>query len=255
MNKQPYGSHFITFEGPDGSGKTSQLKLAAAWLKRHGVPLLITREPGGTSIGEEIRKLLHDTERTEMARETEILLYSASRAQHVAEIILPALEAGKVVLCDRFFHSTYAYQGYGRGIDVEVLRAITGMTLFAAAYMAENIRGGLQAIPRGQEEAAKAVGLNSLQTMALIIMPQALRAVIPAIVGQFISLFMDTTLAVIVGLVELLAVGRTVLSSNRDWLLLDKEIYIFIAAVFWIFTFAMSYASRQLETALGVGER
>ncbi len=142
----------------------------------------------------------------------------------------------------------------GLRID-RVLRAMTGMTLFAAAYMAENIRGGLQAIPRGQEEAAKAVGLNSLQTMALIIMPQALRAVIPAIVGQFISLFMDTTLAVIVGLVELLAVGRTVLSSNRDWLLLDKEIYIFIAAVFWIFTFAMSYASRQLETALGVGER
>ncbi len=125
MNKQPYGSHFITFEGPEGSGKTSQLKLATAWLKRHGVPLLITREPGGTPIGEEIRKLLHDTGRTEMARETEILLYSASRAQHVAEIILPALEAGKVVLCDRFFHSTYAYQGYGRGLSMDSLQLIT----------------------------------------------------------------------------------------------------------------------------------
>ena len=136
-----------------------------------------------------------------------------------------------------------------------VLRAMTGMTLFAAAYMAENIRGGLQAVPRGQEEAAKAVGLNGFQTMALIIMPQALRAVIPAIVGQFIALFMDTTLAVIVGLVELLAIGKTVLQSRPEWLLLDTEVYLFIAAVFWVFTYSMSYASRQLEVALGVGER
>ncbi|MCK4831181.1 MAG: amino acid ABC transporter permease [Anaerolineales bacterium] len=142
----------------------------------------------------------------------------------------------------------------GLRID-RVLRAMTGMTLFAAAYMAENIRGGLQAIPRGQEEAAKAVGLNGFQTMALIVMPQALRAVIPTIVGQFIALFMDTTLAVIVGLVELLAIGKTVLQSRPEWLLLDTEVYLFIAAVFWVFTYSMSYASRQLEAALGVGER
>ena len=125
MNKYPHSSRFITFEGPDGSGKTSQLKLAAAWLESRGVPLLITREPGRTSIGEEIRKLVHDTKRTEMAREAEILLYSASRAQHVAEVILPALKAGKVVLCDRFFDSTYAYQGYGRGLPMEPLQLIT----------------------------------------------------------------------------------------------------------------------------------
>jgi general L-amino acid transport system permease protein len=136
-----------------------------------------------------------------------------------------------------------------------VLRAMTGMTLFAAAYMAENVRGGLQAISWGQEEAAKALGLTGFQTMTFIILPQALRAVIPAIVGQFIALFMDTTLAVIVGLVELLAVGKTVLQSNPDWLLLDMEVFVFIAAVFWVFTFSMSYASRRLETALGVGER
>jgi dTMP kinase len=123
MNKKK--GLFITFEGPDGSGKTSQLKLAVTWLERHGVPLVITREPGGTLIGEEIRKLLHDTRRTEMAREAEILLYSASRAQHVAEIILPALQAGKVVLCDRFFDSTYAYQGYGRGLSMDALQLIT----------------------------------------------------------------------------------------------------------------------------------
>jgi general L-amino acid transport system permease protein len=136
-----------------------------------------------------------------------------------------------------------------------VLRAMAGMTLFAAAYMAENVRGGLQAISRGQEEAAKALGLTGFQTMTFIILPQALRAVIPAIVGQFIALFMDTTLAVIVGLVELLAVGKTVLQSNPDWLLLDMEVFVFIAAIFWVFTFSMSYASRRLETALGVGER
>lgn len=126
MNKLPHSHRFITFEGPDGSGKTSQLKLAAAWLECHGVPLLITREPGGTPIGEEIRKLVHDTKHTEMAREAEILLYSASRAQLVAEVILPALTAGKVVLCDRFFDSTYAYQGYGRGLPMKSLQLITG---------------------------------------------------------------------------------------------------------------------------------
>jgi general L-amino acid transport system permease protein len=136
-----------------------------------------------------------------------------------------------------------------------VLRAMMAMTFFAAAYMAENVRGGLQAIPKGQYEAAEAVGLNAFQTMLLIVLPQALRAVIPAIVGQFIALFMDTTLAIIVGLVELLAIGKSILNSNVEWLLLDSEVYIFIAAVFWVFTYSMSYASRRLETALGVGER
>jgi len=136
-----------------------------------------------------------------------------------------------------------------------VLRAMIGMTLFAAAYMAENVRGGLQAIPRGQYEAARAVGLTGFQTTTFIILPQALRAVIPAIVGQFIALFMDTTLAIIVGLMELLAVGKAVLQSNQEWLLLDKEVYLFIAVAFWLFTYSMSYASRRLETALGVGER
>jgi general L-amino acid transport system permease protein len=136
-----------------------------------------------------------------------------------------------------------------------VLRAMIGMTLFAAAYMAENVRGGLQAIPRGQYEAAQAVGLTGFQTTAFIVLPQALRAVIPAIVGQFIALFMDTTLAIIVGLLELLAIGKAVLQSNQAWLLRDKEVYLFIAVLFWIFTYAMSYASRRLETALGVGER
>jgi general L-amino acid transport system permease protein len=136
-----------------------------------------------------------------------------------------------------------------------VLRAMLGMTLFAAAYMAENVRGGLQSIPKGQYEAAKAMGLNGFQSTALIVMPQALRVVIPAIVGQFIALFMDTTLAIIVGLLELLAVGKAVLNSNPEWLLLDMEVYAFIALVFWIFTFSMSYASRRVEEAVGLGKR
>jgi general L-amino acid transport system permease protein len=113
----------------------------------------------------------------------------------------------------------------------------------------------LQAIPVGQVEAAKAVGLTGFQTTVFIVLPQALRAVIPTIVGQFISLFMDTTLVIIVGLLELLAVGKAVLQTNPDWLLRDTEVYLFIAVVFWIFTYSMSYASRRLESALGVGER
>ncbi len=136
-----------------------------------------------------------------------------------------------------------------------VLRAMMGMTLFAAAYMAENVRGGLQAIPKGQVEAARALGLNGFQTMFFIVLPQALRLVIPAIVGQFIALFMDTTLAVIVGLTELLAIGRAILESRVEWKLLNMEVFLFIALVFWVFNYAMSFASRRLETALGVGQR
>jgi general L-amino acid transport system permease protein len=136
-----------------------------------------------------------------------------------------------------------------------VLRAMLAMTFFASAYMAENVRGGLQAISRGQIEAAKALGLNGFQVTLLIVLPQALRMVIPAIVGQFIALFMDTTLAYIVGLTELLTIGRAVLQSRKEWLLLDMEVFVFIAALFWVFTYAMSYASRRLEKALGVGQR
>jgi general L-amino acid transport system permease protein len=142
------------------------------------------------------------------------------------------------------------------GVRVDrVVRAMIGMTLFSAAYMAENVRGGLAAIPSGQYEAAKAVGLNGFLTMSLIILPQALRLVIPAIVGQFIALFMDTTLAVIVGLLELLAVGKTIVQSNPEYIAHQAEVYLFVALVFWVFTFSMSYASRRLESSLGVGKR
>jgi len=116
---------FITFEGPEGCGKTTQVGLLASWLTSQGLDLVVTREPGGTPIGEKIRDLLHDRHHTEMTPEAEILLYSAARAQHVARVIRPALEAGKLVLCDRFYDSTYAYQGYGRGLPMEALRHIT----------------------------------------------------------------------------------------------------------------------------------
>jgi general L-amino acid transport system permease protein len=135
-----------------------------------------------------------------------------------------------------------------------VLRALVGMTLFSAAYSAENVRGGLAAIPLGQYEAAKAVGLNDALMMALIILPQAIQKVIPAIVGQFISLFKDTSLVVIIGLLDLLGVAKAV-TGQTDFIGLQKEVYLFAALIYFICSYAMSYGSRRLEVAMGVGER
>jgi dTMP kinase len=119
-------SLFITFEGPDGSGKSTQIELAANYLRRRGCAVSCAREPGGTPIGDQIRQVLHDVKNTAMAARAEILLYSASRAQLVEQVILPRLAEGGVVLCDRYADSTYAYQGYGRGLDFDTLRVITG---------------------------------------------------------------------------------------------------------------------------------
>ena len=135
-----------------------------------------------------------------------------------------------------------------------VLRAMGGITLFSAAYVAENVRGGLQAIPTGQGEAASALGLNTLQTNVFIVLPQALRAVIPANVGLFISLLKDTTLVVIIGLLELLGIGRAVLAQS-EWFGAQLEVYVFVAAVFFVMCYAMSQASYRLETSMGVGSR
>ncbi|MBE0411970.1 MAG: amino acid ABC transporter permease [Anaerolineales bacterium] len=136
-----------------------------------------------------------------------------------------------------------------------LLRALVAMTAFSAAYMAENVRGGLAAIPQGQIEAAKAVGLNNFQVTVFIVLPQALRIVIPPIVGQFISLFKDTTLAAGIAVPELLMIGRAIIQSDQTYLRLQMEVFLFIAAVFWLFCYLMSYASLKLEAALGVGER
>ncbi len=135
-----------------------------------------------------------------------------------------------------------------------VMRALAGMTLFSAAYAAENVRGGLAAIPIGQYEAGRAVGLSEPLLMALIVLPQALRNVIPAIVGQFISLFKDTSLVVIVGLLDLLGVAKAV-TGQREFIGTQMEVYTFAALVYYVFCYAMSNASRRLERALGVGER
>ncbi len=136
-----------------------------------------------------------------------------------------------------------------------LLRALVAMTVFSAAYMAENVRGGLQSIPPGQIQAARAVGLSNFHTTMLIVLPQALRKVIPVIVGQFITLFKDTTLASGVAVLEILSIARSVLQGNPEYLRLQAEVYVFIAAIFWIFSYSMSVASRRIETQLGVGQR
>jgi general L-amino acid transport system permease protein len=135
-----------------------------------------------------------------------------------------------------------------------VLRAFIGITMFSAAYMAENVRGGLQAVPRGQLEAARALGLRGWQIILFIQLPQALRAVIPAIVGQFISLFKDTSLVMIVSLTDLVMIGKSVLSQPL-YLGRHFEVYSFMALVYFIFSYFLSIASRRLERRLGVGER
>ena len=141
-----------------------------------------------------------------------------------------------------------------------LLRAGIVITLFSAAYMAENIRGGLQALNRGQAEAARALGLPSWQTTIFISLPQAIRNVIPAIVGQFISLFKDTSLVSIIGMQDVVETGRAFIRSHLEdgrVVFLDDalELIIFLALVFWIFTYGMSYISRRVEQELGVGER
>jgi general L-amino acid transport system permease protein len=136
----------------------------------------------------------------------------------------------------------------------KLLRALIGVALFSAAYMAEVVRGGLQAMPLGQYEAAAALGLNYWKTMGLIILPQALKVVIPGIVNTFIGLFKDTTLVAIIGLFDLL--GRVhAATTDPHWLGLATEGYVFAGACFWIFCFGMSRYSIYLESRLSAGQR
>lgn len=135
-----------------------------------------------------------------------------------------------------------------------MFRAMVATALFSAAYLAENVRGGLQAIPTGQYEAADALGLSTFQQMYFIILPQALRTVIPPLVGQFIALFKDTSLVAIVGLLDFLKVSQSIL-AQAGFLNAQKEVYLFAAFVYFVFSFAMSSASIRLEKQLGVGQR
>lgn len=117
---------FITFEGTEGSGKSTQISLIASHLQTLGIPTKRLREPGGTPIGEELRHVLkHSSQNQAMTPEAELLLMSASRAQLIREVIQPALKSGTTILCDRFFDSTTVYQGYGRGLNLEMIEQIT----------------------------------------------------------------------------------------------------------------------------------
>ena len=136
-----------------------------------------------------------------------------------------------------------------------LLNAGIVITLFSSAYMAENVRGGLQALHPGQAEAARALGLPGWQTMLFISLPQAIRNVIPAIVGQFIGLFKDTSLVYIIGMLDIVEIGYTIIRGRVEYQGSTHEVFVFIAIVFWIFTYGMSYVSRHIERRLGVGER
>lgn len=121
--------YFITVEGTDGSGKTTQIKLIEEYLKSKNKSVVLTREPGGTNISEKIRDILLDTQNSEMGIITEMLLYASARSQLVSEVIRPAIEKGKVVICDRFVDSSYVYQGFGRGIDLKIITDVNRIAL------------------------------------------------------------------------------------------------------------------------------
>jgi dTMP kinase len=118
---------FITFEGGEGCGKSTQSRLLLKKLKQQNIPVVLTHEPGGTSLGSELRKVLKRKRGYSILPEAELFLFAASRAQLVAEVVRPALEEGKVVICDRFAHSTLVYQGYGRGLDLSIVERVNNM--------------------------------------------------------------------------------------------------------------------------------
>lgn len=147
---------FISLEGVDGSGKSTQIQTTAAWLKEQGYEVLVTREPGGTATAEKIRNLVLDAD-VPLRPRTELLLYLAARAQHVAEVIKPALAAGRIVLCDRFVDSTLVYQGIVRGLD---LRRIKELNEFASEELMPALTLLLDADPALLEERRRERGVT-----------------------------------------------------------------------------------------------
>lgn len=150
-------SLFITFEGPEGCGKSTQARQLYEWLQKGGYPVILTREPGGTAISDVLRRLILDMQHGEMEPTTETLLFAAARAQLVGEVIRPYLQLGGIVICDRYADSTYAYQGYGLGRDLQQLREITrfatgGLMPDLTIYLDIDPREGLSRKLRQKEE-------------------------------------------------------------------------------------------------------
>ncbi|OEF95737.1 dTMP kinase [Desulfuribacillus alkaliarsenatis] len=165
---------FITFEGTEGGGKSTQVKLFVEKLTAEGYNVVQTREPGGTLISEKIRAILLDPENNLMDGMTEMLLYAASRAQHAVEVIKPALEQGKIVVCDRFIDASIAYQGYGMGLSIEKILLVnslaTGELVPNRTYMLDlPVEIGMQRIAekRGHNEDLRAIGLDRIESKAI----------------------------------------------------------------------------------------
>jgi dTMP kinase len=151
------GGFFITFEGPEGGGKSTQIHRLAASLAERGFPVWTTREPGGTRVGEMIRPILLGQQQIRMTPWSEALLFTAARAQHVEEVIRPRLARGELVLCDRYIDSTLAYQGYGRGLDLDMLRrlqvlATGGLQPDLTMLLNLPVETGLARIPRPAQD-------------------------------------------------------------------------------------------------------
>lgn len=140
---------FITFEGGEGSGKSTQVEILANRLSQTGYEVVVTREPGGTKIGEKIREITHDPQNTNLEAKTEAYLMAAARAQHVSQVIIPALKSGKIVICDRFLDSSLAYQGYGRLLGEKVIfdlnkLAVSGITPDLTILLDIDVNSGLK---------------------------------------------------------------------------------------------------------------
>ncbi|HEY8393485.1 MAG TPA: amino acid ABC transporter permease [Thermaerobacter sp.] len=241
-------------------GRRWQLPVVAAWLVLVPVVLAVLHGAGGTQVwGGFLLTLILAVAGITLSFPLGVLLAlgRTSSLPVVRALAIAYIEGvrGTPLMVILFFALTALPLFLPPSVRPDlVLRAAAGLVLFTAAYVAEAVRGGLQGVPRGQVEAAQALGLSGTKTMLLIVLPQALRAVIPAIVGQFISLFKDTSLVAVWGLFELVGVAQSVL-SNPAFVGRHVEVYAFVAGLYWLFCYGMSYASRRLERRLGVGER